>query len=133
MKSFTNITNSLNKYCFNIHMNIFSFLIKIYLSLRNIIKNFKKSIFNKFRVIFRNNPLLPKHFGMGNTSKDILFIHSLVKRNRRMKMICKTISRLSKSSTPKFHYLSPLCCFIIARTFEGRPKRLIKPSASRWL
>ena len=133
MKPGSGVTDIIGQPFFHIHVDIFQLDGERKLSIIDFLLDGGEAFCDFFTVLFGNDAVAGKHFRMGFGAGNVFFIHPAVIGNGCVEIKGILFFRLGKASAP--HHITHFAffSFIRARMVRGRPKRLMKPSASAWL
>ncbi len=130
VKAGAGITDLLGETFFDIHMNIFELDGERECPFIDLFFDREKTLGDLFLILFGNDPMSRQHFGMGDRAGDVFTIHAAVIGNGCIEIQCILFLCLREASAP--HHITHFAffSFMRARMVSGRPKRLMKPSAS---
>ena len=101
---FAHISNTLGKHLLHKHMNIFAGWIDHQHTGVQILQNALQTVDQKICIILRDDTLTGQHCRVGHRAGDIFFIHSGIKPDRRIKIICYFVCYAGSYTGPHFRH-----------------------------
>ena len=133
MQAAARLADGLREPLLDIHMDIFEVHGKVELAILDFLQDIPEARDNLILVRRADDAALREHRRVGDGARDILVVHALVKTDGGLELVDHLIGALREAASPhRFAHLPVFSC-MSARTFSGRPKRLMKPVASAWL
>ena len=100
MELFPCIPDPFDQICLNKTVNIFIFLCNLKSPVLHIRPDTLKSFYNLLFLFLSQDSLLREHRYMSDTSADILFIKSLIERDRCIEIIYQFVRLFCKTAAP---------------------------------
>ena len=117
----------------DVHMDVFERDGKVEVTVLDFLQDITKPGDDGIFIRFRDDAALGEHLRVRDAARDILAVHALVEGDRRLEIVDHLIRALGEATAPKlFAHFFPAFSCMRARTFKGRPKRLMNPVASDW-
>ena len=117
----------------DVHMDVFERDGKVEVTVLDFLQDITKPGDDGIFIRFRDDAALGEHLRVRDAARDILAVHALVEGDRRLEIVDHLIRTLGEATAPKlFAHFFPAFSCMRARTFKGRPKRLMNPVASDW-
>ena len=112
MQALAGFADGIGQSFFDVHVDIFQFDGEIEIPVFNLLENGLQPLDDGIFIFLGNDALFSQHRRMGNAAADIFSVHAAIELDGRIKFFYTFIRGLSKTA------------------LSGRPKRLMKPSAS---
>ena len=133
METSPGITDGIGEPFLDIHMNVFEFDGEIKFPFVDFFFDCLKALGDSLPVFLGNDAVGCQHFRMGYRAGNIFAIHPAVIGNGCVEIERILFLRFREAAAPHHITHFSFFSFIRARMVSGRPKRLMKPSASAWL
>ena len=117
----------------DVHVNVFERNGEVEIAVLDFLQDIAQPGDDGIFIRFRDDAALGEHFRVRDAARDVLTVHTLIEGNRCLEIVDHLVRALGETTAPKlFAHFFPAFSCIRARTFKGRPKRLMKPVASDW-
>ena len=117
----------------DVHVDVFERDRKVEVAALDVLQNVAQPRDDGIFIRFRDDAALGEHFRVRDAARDVFAVHTLVEGNRCLEIVDHLVRALGETTAPKlFAHFFPAFSCMRARTFKGRPKRLMKPVASDW-
>ena len=117
----------------DVHVDVFERDRKVKVTVLDFLQDITKPGDDGISIRFRDDAALGEHLRVRDAARDILAVHALVEGDRRLEIVDHLVRALGEATAPKlFAHFFPAFSCMRARTFKGRPKRLMNPVASDW-
>ena len=136
MQAPARLADGLGQALLDIHVDILEIHGEVEFPLLDFLQNILEALDDFIFIGFADDTAFREHRRVGDGASNVLVVHALVKTDGGLELIDHLIRALREPAAPHcFAHLSasPVFSCMSARTFRGRPNRLMKPVASAWL